>query len=150
MKKWTIVTMHSMELFFDGASKGNPGLSGAGWAIYLDGKLLRTGKTFLGRKTNNQAEYLALSKALEDAIAVKDEHAKDTAVRLIIKGDSELIIRQLNGTYQVRNPRLKPLFKKVMEMLQAFDDWECLWVPREKNYLADSLANEAISEATTK
>ncbi len=143
------MSSHLFELYFDGASKGNPGPSGAGWALYLDGHLIAFGKSFLGRKTNNQAEYLALLNGLQEIENAKRNHAITNA-RLIIKGDSELIIRQLEGRYRVKNPQLRPLYQKIMELLAKQDDWKCQWIPRHENDLADSLANQAISDAISK
>ncbi|MHA1912288.1 MAG: ribonuclease HI family protein [Candidatus Kariarchaeaceae archaeon] len=126
-------------LFFDGASRGNPGESGAGWLI-IKGKEKVEGADYLGKKTNNQAEYTALIRGLEEA--VKRKWTKEIS----IKGDSELIMKQLKGEYQVKSERIKPLYKKVVKLLQKFDKWECKHVKREKNKKADRLANKGIDE----
>ncbi|MCU0580689.1 MAG: ribonuclease HI family protein [Desulfobacterota bacterium] len=127
---WTI---HS-----DGAAKGNPGPAGAGWLI-RDGQgkvLSRTGR-YLGRGTNNEAEYQALIGALEEALALG---GKDVTVH----SDSELLVRQLNGQYRVRHPRLKELFDRVQDLLSRFREYVILHVPREQNREADAMANEAV------
>ena len=126
-------------LFFDGASRGNPGESGAGWLI-IKGKKKIEGAEYLGKKTNNQAEYTALIRGLEEI--VKRKWTKEIS----IKGDSELIIKQLKGEYQVKSERIRPLYKKVVKLLQKFEKWECNHVKREKNKEADRLANNGIDE----
>ncbi len=131
-----------MQIYFDGAAKGNPGPSGAGWVIALNNQILIKNKKFLGKKTNNQAEYHALILALEDALKVKS--SRNAPIKIILKGDSELLIKQLKGEYQVRNKTLKILHQKAKNLLSLFENWECKWIPREKNSIADSLANEAI------
>ena len=65
---------------------------------------------------------------------------------MTIKGDSELIIKQLNGEYQVRSEKIKPLYKKVVKLLLKFEKWECKHVKRDKNKEADKLANKGIDE----
>ncbi len=124
--------------FVDGASRGNPGLAGAG--IYLlgpDGKPFKRLKKFLGIVTNNVAEYSALIAALESAkrFGIK---------RLRVMGDSELVVKQVKGIYRVKSPDLKPLYESVSELIRFFDSFEIRHVRRDKNAEADQLANEAI------
>ena len=126
-------------LYFDGASKGNPGESGAGWLI-LNGKEKVEGSEYLGKKTNNQAEYTALIRGLEETLKRKWKE------EIEIKGDSELIMKQLKGEYQVRSEKIKPLYKKAAKLLQKIEKWECKHVKREKNKEADRLANKGIDE----
>ncbi|MBI4495583.1 MAG: ribonuclease HI family protein [Deltaproteobacteria bacterium] len=130
------------ELFIhaDGASRGNPGEAGAG-VVILDGRgrTVRELKRFLGLATNNFAEYQALILALEEALELG---AGSVRVHL----DSELAVRQIGGEYQVRNAGLKPVHRRVLELLEKFARAEVVHVPREKNRRADQLANEAIDE----
>jgi len=130
--------MMSVSLYCDGASRGNPGPSGAG-AVLLDekGEEIFELSRYLDNGTNNEAEYRALVRGLE---AAADLGVK----RLEIFLDSELVVRQLNGTYKVRNPRLRSLFDQAMSRLQRFDDYAIFHVGRELNQQADRLANEAI------
>ena len=126
-------------LFFDGASRGNPGMSGAGWLI-VRGKEKVEGAEYLGKKTNNQAEYTALIRGLEEI--VKRKWTKEVKIR----GDSELIMKQLKGEYQVRSEKIKPLYKKTVKLLQKIEKWECKHIKREKNKEADRLANKGIDD----
>jgi len=126
----------------DGASRGNPGIAGAGWVIYDgDGDLMVRGRAFLGKKTNNEAEYEAVIRALAAA-------AEIGANEVELRADSELLIRQVNGQYQVRNERLAVLHRQVREALRHFRKTEAKHVRREQNGEADALANEAIDTAT--
>ncbi len=128
-------------VYTDGASRGNPGPAGAGWVIEEPGgRLLGSGYAFLGRRTNNEAEYEAVVRALS---AVQDLGVRDVQLR----SDSELLVRQLNGQYQVRAPKLIPLHIRVREIARAFARFEARHVPREDNTRADAQANLAIDEA---
>ncbi len=128
----------NMRLFTDGASRGNPGLAGAGYTID-DGQgqeLLGEG-VFLGSCTNNVAEYEALIRGLQAAQQLAPE-------RLEIFLDSQLIVRQVEGRYKVKNATLKPLFTRVKQLLAGLSSWTINHVPREENKRADELANEGI------
>ncbi len=125
-------------LYTDGASRGNPGEAGAGIILKnSSGRTVRRMRKYLGSMTNNQAEYNALLLGLNLA---RMSGVKNLSVYL----DSELIVRQVNGEYRVKNPEIKPLYRKVLQMLQEFDKINILHVPREMNGEADSLANQAI------
>jgi ribonuclease HI/probable phosphoglycerate mutase len=134
----------ALSLFTDGACRGNPGQGGAG-AVLLgrNGEVLGTAKKFLGHCTNNIAEYRALILGLETALE------RGTSV-ISIYLDSELLVRQIQGIYRVKNPDLKPLMAEIRDLLDRFDTWKIEHVPRSENALADGLANEAIDEALTK
>lgn len=133
-KIWTVYT--------DGASRGNPGKSGCGAIIYSpDGETFRL-KKYLGTKTNNQAEYEALLMALRSLIA-------RGAQKALIRADSELMIRQLNGKYRVKNANILPLFAEAQKHLEHFSTIRFEHIPREKNSEADRLANEAIDSKFT-
>lgn len=125
-------------LYTDGASRGNPGPAGVG-VLLLDEKgrpLLKLNR-FLGRTTNNEAEYQALIDGLKAAEKLK-------LARLSIFLDSELVVKQLQGEYRVRNPRLKPLFEEVGSRLQRLGNYAIMHISRERNGEADRLANEAV------
>jgi ribonuclease HI len=129
-----------LRVFSDGAARGNPGPAGAG-AVVLDSKgrvLARVGK-FLGKQTNNVAEYEGLLLGLARA---KELGAREVEVR----ADSLLLIRQLEGAYQVKNAALKVLHAKAKELLRSFDRVDLRHVPREENVLADEMSNRAIDE----
>jgi len=127
-----------VRLFTDGASRGNPGLAGAG-VVVLDeaGRELAARAEFLGTCTNNVAEYKALLLGLEEA-----ERLAAREIELFL--DSELVVRQIEGVYRVKNPGLKPLFDQAKERLRRFDKVTINHVPREENQRADQLANQAI------
>jgi ribonuclease HI len=125
-------------VFSDGAAKGNPGPSGAGWLIRdPEGQVRTENGKFLGHGTNNEAEYQALTSALEAALALGAE-----AVRVHL--DSELLVRQLNGQYRVKSDRLRKFYLQAQDLLRRFREYAIIHVPREKNQDADRLANEAI------
>lgn len=128
-------------LFTDGASRGNPGKAGAG-AVLLDsrGEELIASSSYLGVCTNNVAEYQALILGLEKATQLQCH-------TLNIRLDSELIVRQVQGVYKVKNATLKPLFVRVQELLRSFSIWSIAHVPRAENSRADELANRGIDEA---
>lgn len=127
-------------LYVDGACPGNPGPMGAG-AVLLSpgGVVIAQGCWPLGEGTNNRAEYMGLINGLRLAL----EHGVN---RLLIRMDSELVVRQVEGEYQVKKPHLKPLYKEVMELLRGFSAYGIQHVPRELNGQADALANQAINQ----
>lgn len=131
-----------ISIHVDGGSRGNPGPAGAGVVIRDDdGRLLHESAWFLGHQTNNAAEYLALLRALERAARL-GPHA------LTIHSDSELLVRQLTGQYQVRNPRLAQLHEQVQLLLLKVARWSVRHVAREENRRADELANLAMERGT--
>jgi ribonuclease HI len=126
-------------IFSDGAAKGNPGPSGAGWLIRDPQGQIRENGRFLGAGTNNEAEYQALTAALEEALSLG---AKAVKVHL----DSELLVRQINGQYRVKNDRLRKYYHQAQDLLSRFHEYAIIHIPREQNREADRLANEAIKE----
>lgn len=128
----------SGRLFCDGGSRGNPGPAGAG-ALLVDGQggRLDARSEFLGRATNNIAEYRGLLLGLSLAQAHGVHH-------LEVNLDSELIVRQINGVYKVRDPQLRLLWQEAMRQLQKIPKWQVKHIPREQNQAADQLVNEAI------
>lgn len=128
---------HFYFLYTDGASKGNPGKSGAGFALYdPQHTVVYEGKQFLGHMTNNQAEYMALILGLEKA-------SEMGISSIIIRSDSQLMVRQLTGEYKIKDKTLYSLMEKIRSLLPL--QWEAQHIPREKNTLADRLANLAIT-----
>jgi len=127
-----------LRLYIDGASRGNPGLSGAGIVILDErNQVLAQLAHFLGEATNNVAEYQALIYGLKHAKLL-------TATHLTILSDSLLLVNQLNGLYQVRSPHLLSLFKQAQDLIKTFQKVEFIHIPREFNKEADRLANQAI------
>ena len=125
-------------LEFDGGSRGNPGPAGIGVVLRAaDGTPLVTLGRFIGRATNNVAEYRALITAMQEA-------RKLGATRIVIRGDSELIIRQMNGQYRVKHPDMRVLYDEAQELMSEFKSAKIEHNLREKNELADRLANLAM------
>jgi ribonuclease HI len=131
-----------IDVFIDGASRGNPGPAGIGIIIKdKSGRVLKEYKEYLGSNyTNNQAEYLALVKALELA-------SKVVKGIIYIFSDSELLVRQMNGVYRVRKHHLQELYRKVRVLEEYFQRVDYTHIRRERNKDADGLANQAIDEA---
>jgi ribonuclease HI len=126
-------------LHVDGASRGNPGPAGIGVVIADDkGKTVKTVYRYLGESTNNIAEYNALICGLEEALAL-------AAGDIVVNIDSELVARQMNGEYRVKDEGIKPLFEKALGMLKNFKSFEIRHVDRSRNKEADKLANKAIN-----
>ena len=132
-------------LHIDGACRGNPG-PGSSAAVVLDetGAVIAERGVRLGQTTNNVAEYTALLRGLE---LVRELAAKaGGAPSVVVRTDSELMVMQLNGRYRVKHPRLKPLFAKAKALLDAIPGTRVEHVPRERNRLADALANRVLDE----
>lgn len=122
----------------DGAARGNPGPAGAGWVIETpEGEVVDEGHAFLGVLTNNQAEYEALLRALEAA-------GPDERTELDVYSDSQLMVRQINGEYRVKDEGLKPLWLRASRLLDRAARATVRHVRREENAAADALANQAI------
>jgi ribonuclease HI len=129
-----------LRLFTDGAARGNPGDAGAGIVIEDDqGVRLRGFHRWLGKKTNNEAEYLALIDGLKAVEAWKPD-------RLEIYLDSQLVVEQMRGAYRIKKPELQDLAKEAQSVVGRFLDVEFKHVEREQNRGADALANKAIDE----
>ena len=128
----------TLTLQFDGGSRGNPGPAGIGVVVRAeDGTALVTLGRFIGHATNNVAEYRALITAMQEA-------KKLGAKKVVIRGDSELIVRQMNGQYRVKNADLKELYEEAQTVLSQFDQAKIEHNLRDKNTLADKLANLAM------
>ena len=128
----------TLTLEFDGGSRGNPGPAGIGIVVRAaDRTPLVTLGRYIGRATNNVAEYRALITALEEA-------KKLGAQKIVIRGDSELIIKQMNGQYRVKHPDMKVLYDEAQELLAQFQQSKIEHNLRHKNELADKLANLAM------
>ncbi|NVM52067.1 MAG: ribonuclease HI family protein [Candidatus Helarchaeota archaeon] len=136
------MNIKEINVHIDGASRGNPGPAGIGILITdTEGNIIKEHKKFLGfDHTNNEAEYLALRNALKLAI-------KSCKGIVHVFSDSQLLIRQLIGIYQVRKEHLRKLFVEIKAMEIAFEKVIYTHIRREQNEHADRLANEAIDEA---
>ena len=132
--------MKALTICVDGASRGNPGAAGIGVVVYgRAGRIVSEISEYIGRTTNNVAEYTALIRGLEEALRLGA-----TSVR--IRTDSQLLARQIAGTYRVKAGHLAPLFQRARALLGQFDRTEVVNVPREDNALADKLASKAAGQ----
>lgn len=137
-KKKSLVGRGCYVANIDGASRGNPGPGALGLVIYNDqGEIIAESKETLGICTNNVAEYQALIKTLEMA---RDLHLSE----LLVRSDSQLLVRQMLGQYKIKDNKLKELYHKAQVLLKSFDSVDFCHVSREENKLADKLANEAL------
>ena len=127
----------------DGGARGNPGPAGAG-AIVRDGagKVVAEISEYLGKTTNNVAEYTAILRGLGALEAHLGEKAKRASVHVSM--DSELVVRQMKGEYRIKHPNLVPLSQKVKMLVMKFLSVSFSHIPREKNADADALANAAM------
>ncbi len=126
--------------YADGASRGNPGPSSYGFVIYDEvGVELNTDFKALGHGTNNQAEYEGAIAALEAAIELG-------ADEITLRMDSLLVVRQFEGRFRVKNAKLIPLHKRLIDLRPRFARIRLEHVPREDNKVADSLANQALDQ----
>ena len=127
-------------LHADGASRGNPGQAAIGATIKDgEGRLLASVSQPIGHATNNQAEYRAVIAALKEAVNLG---AGEADVYL----DSELVVKQVNGSYRVRNAALKPLYLEMKELAASFKGFRITHIPRRQNAEADELANMAFKQ----
>jgi ribonuclease HI len=124
-------------VYFDGASRGNPGPAAVGWAMVNSDGIVAEGGERIGETTNNRAEYEALVRALEMA----RDYGFD---RVDVRGDSELIVKQVTGEWSANDPGLQERRVRVHELLAEFDEWSLEHVPREIIERADEQANEAL------
>ncbi|KAB3538626.1 ribonuclease HI family protein [Alkaliphilus pronyensis] len=125
-------------IYTDGGSRGNPGEAGIGVLIQdSEGNILKEISQYIGKQTNNVAEYKALSRGLEAAI---DMGLKDVTCFL----DSELVVKQIKGEYRVKNEGLIPLYNMIIPLIKKFEAFEISHIRRENNKHADKLANEAM------
>lgn len=130
-----------LTLYFDGACFPNPGEMGIG--AYLEGAegpVQEISEKLPGKGTNNVAEYTALIRGLEAAHKLGCDE-------IVIRGDSNLVINQALGKFRVREPHLRPLLARVVELAEKFKRLDVQWIPREKNKQADELSSRAISYA---
>jgi len=128
----------------DGGSRGNPGPASYGVVIRNPkGEVIARLKKYIGRMTNNVAEYYGLIAALD--------YAQSNHIRALrIESDSELLVKQMRGRYKVKSDDLKPLFERAKKMSQSFASFRIDHVYREQNAEADALANEALDEVSGK
>lgn len=133
-------------VFTDGASRGNPGPGSLGLVICDDkGREIKKYSEFLGKVTNNEAEYKAVIFALKK---IKHLFGKKNIKKIEVQlnSDSELLVNQLEGRYKIKNPNIGNLFLEIWNLRIDFGKIEFKSIPREKNKEADRLANEALDQ----
>lgn len=129
-----------IKIFFDGGSRGNPGPSAVGYVIYdsNENKLEAEGK-YIGKKTNNMAEYLALDNSLDSA-------AKYDADSIMIFTDSKLVASQIKREWKVKDKNILEIYKRINKKLSVYKVVDMRHIPREKNREADKLVNQALDK----
>lgn len=133
------ITIHT-----DGGSRGNPGPAGIG-VVIQGGDKEKEYYEFIGEATNNEAEYRGLILALKKVKSVfgkEEAYSSDITVYV----DSELIAKQLNGEYKIKDEKIQPLYLEAHNLMVPFESIEVVSVPREENKRADALANQALDE----
>lgn len=128
-----------IEVYTDGGSRGNPGISAYAFVVYKDGIELFHSSGFLGISTNNKAEYTALQNALKH---LNIEGYEDVS----LFSDSELMVKQIKGEYKVKDENLKIIFDECKHLISKIKNFEIIHVRREKNKRADSLVNKVLDE----
>ena len=135
--------MTKLEIYIDGASKGNPGPSGVGVVIFESGRAVKNLANFIGNATNNIAEYTALIHALQEALIMRADSVK-------INTDSQLLYRQIKGEYKVKDKNILGLYTQAVHLMSAFKEVLITNIPREDNKSADKLATEAVKNELKK
>ena len=125
-------------IFADGGARGNPGPAAIG-AVLSDknGKAVKEISKYIGTATNNVAEYLAVIYGLQEAVYLG-------ASRIVLKTDSQLIARQIKGSYSVKNQDLRKFYDLALNLLKGFDKVDIVEIPRKENEHADRLVNKAL------
>ncbi|MDZ7611534.1 MAG: ribonuclease HI family protein [Candidatus Moranbacteria bacterium] len=138
-----------IEVYTDGGSRGNPGPGGIGAAVKHNGETKKYSQYLGDRVTNNEAEYEALIFALKKIKQLLGkENAKKTQVKCY--ADSELLVRQLNHEYKLKNEEIQKKFINIWNLMLDFKKVEFFHIPREENKEADALANKAMDQAASK
>lgn len=132
--------LDKVTIFTDGGSRGNPGPAAGAYVLVDDsGKIIGGKGVFIGKATNNVAEYTGMLEGIEAASTMGIKELK-------LFSDSELMVKQIKGIYRVKSPTLKPLHTQIMELLKTFDKWQIKHVYRENNKDSDQLANDAMDK----
>ncbi len=146
--------MGKLITYTDGGARGNPGPAAGGAVIKNDiGEIILKTSKYLGETTNNVAEYEALILALQKAKGIFKSRSRDAINRVSTKDknlecylDSELIVKQLNHEYKIKDENMQKLFIKVWNLTLDFDSVKFIHIPREENKLADEMVNKELDE----
>jgi ribonuclease HI len=135
---YLLMNTNKLTIYTDGAARGNPGPAAIGIVIQDQaGNTIATISRQLGITTNNQAEYQAIIAALEKATSLG-------AKNVILKSDSELVVKQINGLYKIKKTALRPLYQQIVQLIGSLESFSISYIPRERNAAADALANQAL------
>lgn len=127
-----------LTMFADGGSRGNPGPAASGAVVYDDGgNVLREVGTYLGPTTNNVAEWMGLITGVEAALDLG-------ATEIVIRMDSDLVVKQVKGIYKVKHPNMIPLHARAKTLLRRFTHIDIAHVPRKENAAADAVVNQTL------
>jgi len=130
---------NSIKLYVDGAANLHSKIAGIGGVIVQNGKESDSFSEFIGQATNNEAEYKALIKGLNLALELK-------YISINIFADSELVVKQINGEYKVKNERMRKLHDQVISLLAKFEKWSLQYIPRAQNTVADKLSKAGMKK----
>lgn len=130
-----------VDIYIDGASSGNPGNAGVGYILFEEDKPLAQKSVFLGKQTNNFAEYMALIFALTHLLGLQKTSCR-------VYSDSQLLCEQLHGNYKVKNENIAPLFVLAKHLIGQLSSFTITHIPREKNTQADALSKIAVQPAS--
>ena len=134
------MSTEKLVIFTDGAARGNPGPAAIGVVLKDEkGAVVAEISRSLGKRTNNQAEYLAVIGGLMKSLALG-------AKQVTLKSDSELVVKQLNGQYKVKNADLREMYQQVVKLIGHLEKFTAVNIPREQNKQADALCNKALDK----
>lgn len=137
-KNQLIEPKKTLVAFIDGASSNNPGPAGIGIVFMQDELIINTVSEYIGEKTNNEAEYIALIKALRASFNHDVKSIK-------VFSDSELVVKQIKGIYNIKQEHLKKLYNEALSLIKEFEYFEITHIVRDLNAQADKLAKSAIA-----
>jgi ribonuclease HI len=138
----TLSDRPSMLVYTDGAARGNPGPAAIGYALFdSKGKCLEREGKYIGRRTNNEAEYEALLWAIDATVKRTKDHVK-------FHSDSELVVHQVNGVYKVKKDRLREYVENIHQAVKRFESFKLVYVPREnpRVQLVDGIVNQVLDD----
>ena len=136
--------MEEISIYCDGGARGNPGPAASAFAAIVDGKIIHKDSKYLGKATNNVAEYGSVLLALS---WLQKNYKKKADIKIVVNLDSELVTKQMAGVYKVKNQKLKELYvegKEIESTMTAKISYR--WTPRDKNKLADMLVNQELDK----
>jgi ribonuclease HI len=135
----------NLKIFSDGGSRNNPGKAACAFVVFKNGKLIYKQSKYLGIKTNNEAEYLGLKRALSWTESFLKSQKDISSIEIFM--DSELVVKQLNGVYKIKSEKLSAIHDQIKGIIQKLNSNLIIkHVKREENIIADKLVNETLDE----